>query len=336
MPYSHPAEGSQVSVVVPAYNEEGNIRKLCTELVEVLSALRMSWEIIFCDDGSTDETWQEITALHQQDGRAKGIRLSRNFGHQCALWAGLSQASGKLVITMDADLQHPPAIIPQLVQERQKGNKIVHTVRLDREHISRFKRVTSKLFYRIFSSLCGVKLECGMADFRLLDRQVVDSMLHFREQGVFLRGMVQWVGFPSSTVNFQCQDRYSGISKYTLKKMVKLALGGVTSYSLVPLRLSIFVGIVTGLAALGEMLYAICVKLFTDTAVPGWASVVGVVSFLFGVLFILLGVIGEYIGRILIEVKCRPRFLVSEQVGLQAIVQDESVTLTNAGWIDGD
>jgi dolichol-phosphate mannosyltransferase len=312
----------QVSIVVPGCNEEGNIHQLYVELMKVLSALNMSWEIIFSDDGSTDRTWQEVVALYRNDARVKGVRLSKNFGHQYALFAGLSQSTGDAVITMDADLQHPPDIIPKLVDEWRKGNKIVHTIRLDPENISLVKKSASKLFYKIFSLLSGVPLESGMADFRLLDRQVVDSVLQLREEGLFLRGIVQWVGYSNSTVSFQCQDRFSGTSKYTLKKMVKFAFDGITSFSLIPLRISIYIGVITSLVAFGEMSYAILIRIFTDTAVPGWASAVGILSFLFGILFILLGVIGDYIGRILVEVRSRPRYLISEQVGIEVVKED--------------
>lgn len=319
---THVNNPPEISVVVPSYNEEDNVGKLYDELVQVFPALNVNWEIIFADDGSVDGTWQEILSLHQRDSRVKGVRLSRNFGHQNALWAGLLQASGRAVVMMDSDLQHPPSVIAELLRAWQQGNKIVHTRRLDSKEVSYFKRVSSKLFYRIFSYLSGVKLESGMADFRLLDQQVVGDVLKFREDGLFLRGVVQWVGYPSVTISYHSQDRFSGSSKYTLKKMLKFAKSGIISFSLVPLRLSVLIGFVTALAAFLEMLYVIYVRLFVETAVPGWASAVGILSFLFGILFILLGVIGEYMGQILIEVRQRPRFLVSDYVGVEQAVQD--------------
>ena len=313
--------GSLLSIVIPAFNEEGNIRKLYNEIQTVLPILNMPSEIIFADDGSQDETWSEIKSLNRQDGHVKALRLSRNFGHQYALLAGLSRAAGDAVVTMDADLQHPPQLIPKLVDEWRRGNQIVQTVRLDPKTHPFFKRITSKLFYRIFSFLSGVTIQSGMADFRLLDRQVVDSILEFQEGGLFLRGIVQWVGFPSSEVTFESQDRFSGTTKYSLKKMMSFAWNSITSFSIVPVRIGIFIGLFTSVLAFGELVYAVWAKLFMDKVVPGWASAVSIISFLFGILFIMLGLIGEYIGRILIEVKHRPRFLISEIVGTKDVVE---------------
>lgn len=306
----------RLSIVVPAFNEEGNLSALYDALVPVLSGLSLSWELIISDDGSRDSTWHEIALLHRRDDRVKGVRLSRNFGHQYALMAGLAHAAGDAVISMDADLQHPPEMIPELVAAWNSGCKVVHTRRLDPPGISRFKKMSSELFYTLFSLLSGVRMESGLADFRLLDRQVLAEILQFREEGLFLRGIVQWIGYDSITIPYQCRERFSGASKYTLMKMIRFAWTGITSFSVIPLRLGIYIGIATSLLAFSEMIYAISMRLFTDTAVPGWASGVAVVSFLFGILFILLGLIGEYVGQILVEVRQRPRFLVSEKIGM--------------------
>jgi len=308
--------GPQLSIVVPVFNEAGNIEQLCSELIPVLEGLGMEWELIFCDDGSDDTTWTIIENRHKNDERIKGIRFSRNFGHQYALFAGMQYATGNAVVTMDGDLQHPPGLVPEMLRRWRAGDKIVHTVRLYSDKQGILKRITSNLFYRLFSFLSGVQMETGMADFRLLDRQVLDELLKFKEEGLFLRGIVQWVGYPSSKVNFECGQRFSGEGKYHFRKMLKLAWTGITSFSLVPLRVSIIIGVFTSLLAFAEMLYAIYARLFTDTVVPGWASGIAVVSFLFGILFILLGVLGEYLGRVLIESRNRPRFLISECLGI--------------------
>jgi dolichol-phosphate mannosyltransferase len=306
----------ELSIVVPAFNESANLGKLCHELRGPLSLLGMSWEIILVDDGSTDDTWSTIAALHEEDPRIKGVRFSRNFGHQYALLAGLTSAVGKATICMDADLQHPPEIIPKLVAEWRAGNKIVHTVRLDSTRVPLLKRVTGRVFYRIFSFLTGVAIEPGMADFRLFDRHALNSILQFGEQGLFLRGIVQWIGFPTSQVVFRSGDRYSGQTKYTWRKMLKFALDGITSFSIVPLRVGMILGILTSGLAFWLMAEAIYAKVVLNATVPGWATTITVMSFMFGMLFILMGLLGEYIGRVLIQVRLRPRFIVSDQIGI--------------------
>jgi dolichol-phosphate mannosyltransferase len=283
----------------------------------------MAWEVLIVDDGSPDNTWDIIEALHSQNSQVKGLRLSRNFGHQYALLAGLANAKGDAVITMDGDLQHPVKMIPELVNEWRKGSMLVHTRRLDPPSISFFKKLTSRMYYRIFSYLSGVNIEPGMADFRLFDSQVVKDILAFKEEGLFYRGIAQWVGYSTSTITYTSQERFSGSSKYSLGKMVKLAWNGISSFSIIPLRLGILLGIITSFIAFAEIIYATAVKIFTDTAVPGWASAISILSFLFGVLFILLGILGEYVGRVLVEVRQRPRYLVSEHAGIDNFVRDK-------------
>jgi polyisoprenyl-phosphate glycosyltransferase len=308
--YAH----SLISIVIPAFNEEENIPIIYQEIVSHLNGIKYNYEIIFVDDGSSDDTWKVIVELSNHDNRIKGIQFSRNFGHQYALYAGLKYSLGDAVICMDADLQHPPETIPKLIEEWEKGNKIVHTVRLDLEDLSIFKKITSKLYYKMFSLLTGVKIEGGMADFRLLSRQALDGVLQFGEEGLFLRGIVQWIGYPSSCVTFQCRERFSGKSKYNLRRMLKFGISGVTSFSIIPLRIGILIGIITSLFSV-YLIISSLQAYFQGLTVPGWTTTVTVTSFMFGVLFILLGLVGEYIGRILIEVRGRPRFLLNNSVG---------------------
>jgi dolichol-phosphate mannosyltransferase len=315
----------QLSIIIPVYNEAGNLVQLFRELEDVLSGLDMTWEVLFVDDGSSDNTWEIIAELHRQNNSVKGFLLSRNFGHQYALLAGLANARGDAVVTMDGDLQHPVKMIPELVNEWRSGKMVVHTRRIDPPGLSLFKKATSRLYYRIFSYLSGVKIEAGMADFRLLDAHVVRDILAFKEDGLFYRGIAQWVGYRATTISYTSQERFSGRSKYSLKKMVQLAWHGITSFSIVPLRLAIILGVITSFIAFAEIIYAVSVKIFTDSAVPGWASAISVISFLFGVLFILLGIVGEYIGRILIEVRQRPRYLVSDHIGIENFVPDRHI-----------
>ncbi len=314
-----------LSVVVPAYNEEGNIIQLYKELLKVLSTTEMHWEIIFSDDGSSDGTWNIIRELSEQDVRVKGLRLSRNFGHQYALLAGLSDASGKAIIMMDADLQHPPEVIPKLLAEWRRGAKIVNTIRIEQDSISWFKKQSSKLFYKVFTFLSGVKLDPGMSDFRLVDRQVVDNILTFGESSLFLRGIIQCLGFQNTRLEYECGERFSGGSKYSMKKMLKFAADGITSFSTIPLKLGIIVGFLTSLLSFVLMGQALWSKLVSHEALPGWATTITVVTFMFGILFILVGLIGEYIGRILMEVRARPRYLVVEMIGLEMKRKNENL-----------
>jgi len=288
----------EISIVIPAFNEEENIPVIYLELTKVLEPLEMPWEVLFVDDGSKDGTWEQIVSLNKRDSHVKGLRLSRNFGHQYALLAGLFRATGNAVISMDGDLQHPPQAVPRLIAEWRKGKKVVNTIRRDPPDFSLFKKVTALVYYKVFSFLSGVKIERGMADFRLLDRQALNSVLQFPEEGLFLRGLVQWIGYESSTIEYQSENRLSGVSKYTLRKMARFAWNGITSFSLIPLRMGIIVGTVTSIWAFGYLTYVVYAKFYLPDVVPGWATTVGILSLLFGILFILLGIIGEYIGRI--------------------------------------
>jgi dolichol-phosphate mannosyltransferase len=301
-----------ISIVVPAYNEERNLDVLYARLLGQLDKLRMHWELVIVDDGSPDGTWNTIMRLSERDSRVRGVRLSRNFGHQNALLAGLAAARGKAVISMDADLQHPPEVVPQLVERWQDGYQIVHALRRDPPSVPFLKRLTSRLYYRLFSYLSGVEIQPGAADFRLIDRQVLDEILKFKEEGMFLRGIVHWVGYATTSVMFDCSKRHAGRSSYNLRKMLTLAWHGVSSFSLVPLRIAMSIGLLSSMVAFLGVLYAIIGKWLDKEAIPGWASTVAIVSFLFAMLFVFLAVLAEYVGRIVVEVRGRPRFLVRE------------------------
>lgn len=302
-----------VSVVVPIFNEEPNLNVLYQELINVSAELSAyDWEFVFVDDGSDDDSWRIIKELQQKDTRINGISFTRNYGHQLALLAGLENCSGDAVISMDADLQHPPEVILDLLDKWNDGNQIVSTVRKKPEHIGFFKKVTSRLFYRIFTYLSGVPIEAGMADFRLLDKSVVTAIKEHKEQGVFLRGLIQTLGFKQTTLSYNCRDRYAGERKYSITKMLRLAWTAVSSFSLVPLRLATMIGFVTSLFAFGNLVYTIYSKFFGEEVVPGWATIVSLNAFLLGVLFLVIGVLGEYLGRVFEEVRGRPRYLIKE------------------------
>jgi glycosyltransferase involved in cell wall biosynthesis len=303
-----------ISIVIPAYNEEGTLAVLYANVREVLDSTLgdSDWELVVIDDGSTDGTWDVLSAISANDVRVRGVRLSRNFGHQSALMAGLAVARGRAVVLMDADMQHPPALLPQLVRKWREGFQIVHAVRRDPPNMSWFKRTTSRLYYRAFAFMSGVAIEPGSADFCLLDRQVVDEVLKFEEEGLFLRGVVHWVGYATASVPFDCAPRHAGTSKYNLRKMLTLGWHGVSSFSLVPLRVGIAIGLLSSTLAFLWAGYAILGWWLDDAVVPGWVSSVAATAFLFGVLFMFLAVLAEYVGRIAVEVRRRPRFLVRE------------------------
>lgn len=302
-----------LSIVVPAFCEGKNINMLYDRLVLVLKHLSKTFEIIIVDDGSNDDTWEVILSLNKIDENVKGIRLSRNFGHQYALLAGISSATGKAVITMDADLQHPPEIIPELLKQWENGNKIVNTIRIYSEHISLLKKTTSNIYYKIFAYLSGQDIKPGMADFRLLDKSVVKELITMRESGFFIRGIVHWMGFKNISVEFKSGDRTYGETKYTLKKMIEFAWIGLVSFSVIPLRLGIGLGILTSFFAFYQLMEALYAHFIEKSTIPGWTSTTVLMTLLFGILFILIGLIGEYISRILIELRNRPRFIISER-----------------------
>lgn len=300
-----------LSIVIPVFNEEANISPLLHSLHSNLQPLDINYEIILVDDGSSDSTWEKINIMSQTDASFRGIRLTRNFGHQHALLAGLSHAKGTIIVSMDGDLQHPPALIKDLIAKYNEGYKVVNTCREDTEVTSFFKRTSSSCFYKIFSILTDVPMAKGLSDFRLFDRDVLDHLLELKDVDLFLRGAVEWLGFRSTTVPYTAEKRFSGTSKYSLSKMIKFARGSVISFSTKPLILGVWLGIVTSTLSFLEIVY-ILFQVSTGQTVSGWASTVGIISFLFGILFIILGIIGTYIARIHVALQNRPRFLISE------------------------
>jgi dolichol-phosphate mannosyltransferase len=317
MPEHHnrPSETSIfVSVVIPLYNEEGNVEHLMSRIDAVLNRLGTYYEVILVDDGSTDTTWNDIQTGAQKYTHIYGLRLSRNFGHQYAMLAGMTYAKGQAIITMDGDLQHPPELIPDMLKAWESGYKIVNTRRIEAKNTSHFKRLTSKYFYKIFSSLSEVSVSEGSSDFRLIDRQVWHQLRQFRDSNIFLRGAVQWVGFPTTCIAFEVRERFANKSKFNFSRMLLFASGAIVSFSTKPLRLGIWLGLLTSLLAFMEIIYIVIQKIRGST-VPGWASTVGILSLLFGILFIILGIIGVYLARIHKTLQERPRFIVTENIG---------------------
>ncbi|HKB66351.1 MAG TPA: glycosyltransferase family 2 protein [Pyrinomonadaceae bacterium] len=316
-----------ISVIVPCYNEEQVIVETNRQLVATLAALDdLDFEIVYVDDGSSDRTVDLLRAIQSADERTRVVRLARNFGHQLAVSAGLEHAAGDAVVIIDADLQDPPDVIPEMVARWRDGYHVVYGMRTDRPGETAFKLWTAKLFYRFINRLSKVQIPLDVGDFRLLDRRVVDVLLSMPERDRFLRGMVSWIGFRQVAVMYRRAERRAGESKYPLFKMLQFAADGVLSFSLTPLRLALWVGFLSIGMAFAGILYALIIRLYTNDWVRGWTSIFTAVLFIGGAQLVTLGIIGEYIGRIYAEVKRRPLYVVEERLGfgMSATKQAES------------
>ena len=305
------------SIVLPAHNEAENIAPLCAALHTVLSSLG-SAEIILVDDGSTDGTLAAIRAAAANDPAVRYVAFTRNFGHEAALRAGLRQARGRAVIVMDSDFEHPPELIPDLVRQWQGGFKVVAAQRMDDEAVPQFKRATSRLYYRLLGALGDVHLEPGSADYLLLDRVVVDAVNAFEDHDLFLRGLVRWLGYPLASVTYRQGKRRHGTSKYSLGRMVELAVTGIAAHSVRPLRFAVWLSL--GFVLVGALLviYSIISFLFIQHTVAGWSSIMAAIAILGAAQLLVLGIIGEYVGRILRETRKRPSYVVAETDGAKA------------------
>jgi glycosyltransferase involved in cell wall biosynthesis len=305
-----------LSVVVPCYNEEASVVETHRQLARVLTGLpEMSWEVIYVDDGSVDGTLNHLLDLQASDSRVRVVRLSRNFGHQIAVTAGLEHAAGDAVVIIDADLQDPPEVIVEMLNRWREGYEVVYGRRVRRPGESRFKIVSAKVFYRLLNRLSEIPMPLDVGDFRLIDRKVVQALQQMPEQARFLRGMVTWAGFRQVAVTYDRSPRVAGTTKYPLWRMLAFAADAVSSFSSKPLRLAMWMGFAASGLALFGIGYALIVRLFTPHWVPGWAAIFIAVLFLGGVQLISLGIIGEYVGRVYNEVKRRPLFLVAERHG---------------------
>ena len=315
-----------LSIIVPCYNEDAVLRTTHERLAEVLRQMpEFDYELIFVNDGSADETQSVLNHLHLLDPHVRGLLLSRNFGHQIAVTAGLEAATGDAVVIIDADLQDPPEVIPQMVNLWREGNDVVYGMRIDREGESRFKLWTAKAFYRLINRLSETKMPLDTGDFRLLDRKVVEVIKKMPERARFLRGMVSWAGFRQVPLRYDRAPRHAGESKYPLTKMVRFATDGIISFSLVPLKLAIWSGFLAIWIAVAGILVAIIDRVLEKNLVRGWASLFVAVLFMGGVQLVSLGIIGEYLGRIYTEVKRRPLYIVQERLGFTAR-DDEAIS----------
>jgi dolichol-phosphate mannosyltransferase len=315
-----------ISVVAPVYNERGTLEELHRRLTATLAELG-TYEIVLVDDGSTDGSWERLLELAARDRRTRLVRLSRNFGHQAALSAGLDAARGEAIVLMDADLQDPPEVIPQLVASWREGFDVVYAVRADREGEARLRLASISLFYRLLYRITPTAIPQNAGDFRLLSRRAADAIAAMPERARFLRGMTSWIGFRQTGVPYHREARYAGESKYPARKLVRLALDGITSFSTAPIKLVTAIGFALVVFCIGVLAWTAYVRFFTNNPPQGWTSVIAVVLLLGGVQLLSLGVIGQYVARIFDETKQRPLYLVDEVVESDVRENEPTATL---------
>jgi glycosyltransferase involved in cell wall biosynthesis len=307
-----------LSVVIPVHDEENSLHQLFERLSRVLDELDEPAEVILVDDGSRDRGYELMVGLHARDTRFKVVRLSRNFGHQMAITAGLDLAIGDAVVIMDADLQHPPETIVDLIAKWRDGFDIVYGIRHERTGEPWLKRMTARVFYRLLGSLSDAQMTAHAGDFRLVDRAALEAFRSLRESNRYVRGMFSWIGFRQVGVPYRGVERHAGTTKYSFTRMLKLGVDGILSFSTTPLRFVLHIGMLVSLISLALFVYALTSKLTGGAALPGWASLLAVTAFLGGIQLLTLGTVGLYVGRIYEEVKQRPLYVVRETCGIEA------------------
>ena len=302
----------ELSVVIPIFNEESNILNLYDRLKKVLESITPNYELIFVNDGSKDKSITLIKELAQKDSTVKFIDFSRNFGHQIAVTAGLDRAEGKAVVIIDADLQDPPELIADMYLKMKEGYEVVYAKRRKRNGETLMKKVTAKLFYRILGNLTSISIPVDTGDFRIMDRKVVDILKQMPEQHKFLRGQISWIGFNQTYVEYDREERFGGQTGYTYKKMFNFALDGITSFSNAPLKFATLSGFIVSGIAFVIMLYALYSRFIIKDYVPGWTSMMLSIMFIGGIQLISIGIIGEYISRISVNIRNRPLYIVRD------------------------
>ena len=304
-----------LSIIIPVFNEEQNIEPLLKRLIPILK--NYQYEIIFVDDGSKDKTPEMVKKQVNKNNRIKLISFYRNFGHQMALVAGYGAAHGDCVITIDADLQDPPEIIPQMIDKWQAGAKIIYAKRNERQGDNFFKKTTATIFYQLINFLSDTPIPQEVGDFRLLDKQVVEFLNNLHERPSFLRGLVSWGGYPTEFVFFKREKRLTGQTHYGFFKMLNFALEGITSFSVKPLRIATYFGFMSGIFGFLGIIYELIRKAISPQSfVIGWAGLFTAIMFIGGIQLITIGIIGEYIGKIYQEVQKRPKYLIKEKINL--------------------
>lgn len=301
----------KIAIVIPVCNEKGNVSLMTEAVCNVMDTLPYKYTINFVDDGSSDGTAEVLKETAAANNKVFFISLSRNFGHQNALKAGLDLSNADAVISMDGDLQHPPALIPELIKHWESGVDIVYTIRKDHQEVPMMKRKTSNMFYNLMNSLSDIELEAGTADFRLMDKRVVDVCRTFNEMDLFWRGLVKWIGFTQLGIEYEPAERKFGKSKYTYKKMMQFALRGITSFSIKPLSIAIYLGFTFSILSLLYIPYTIY-ALYFGHAISGWASMIVTIAFFGGLQLMILGIIGMYLGKLFLQSKDRPHYIIKE------------------------
>lgn len=313
------------SVVVPVYNEEAVIMESYKRLKKVMDEFLKPYEIIFVNDGSRDATGDILRQICSRDRNAKFIEFSRNFGHQPAITAGMDYALGEAIVVIDADLQDPPEVIPQMIDKWKEGYDVVYGVRAERQGESFFKKATAAAFYRFLRKMSDVNIPVDTGDFRLIDRKVCDALKTVGEKNRFVRGIISWLGFKQIGIEFVREKRFAGVTKYPLMKMIKFSLDAIVSFSYRPLKLASYVGFIISFFSFVYLIIVVCQKLYiSGTTVPGWASILAVNLLFNGLMLIMLGILGEYIGRIYDEAKGRPLYVVREFGNMEKKAADES------------
>jgi len=301
----------ELTVVVPAFNEQESVGPMYERLVAAIGERVDGLEVLFVDDGSRDATWQRVRELADRDPRVRGIRFARNFGHQAALTAGVDAAAGRAVVIIDADLQDPPEVIPEMIARWREGYEVVCAQREHREGETAFKKATAAVFYRLLRRITNVEIPVDTGDFRLMGPRSVAAFRALPERNRFIRGLVSWIGFPQAAVRYRRAARHAGETKYPLRKMVRFALDGITSFSFLPLRLATWLGFAVSVLSFLYIVVVIVLKL-AGINWPGYTSMMASILFLGGVQLVMIGLLGEYVARIFDEVKRRPLYLVGE------------------------
>lgn len=308
----------ELSVVIPVFNESENVFPMLERLVPALERCVRSFEVVFVNDGSSDDTIERLREANARDPRVRAVAFSRNFGKEIAIAAGLDHASGDAVVIMDADLQHPPETIELFVAKWREGYQNVYGVRADRENEHFMRRKAAENFYALFGMFGETKLPAGAGDFRLLDRQAVNALRLMGERARFSKGLYAWIGFKSIGVPFEVAERAHGSSKFSYRKLTRFALDGLMSFSTLPLKIWIYIGTLVSLFALVMAVYFVVQTIRFGVDVPGYASLIVSILFLSGIQLMSLGILGEYIGRIFAEVKRRPLYIVGERIGVES------------------